>query len=264
VSDPTAPGSVPFDRAAEFYDRTRGISDEAMGRTVEMLRGELGPRGRVLEVGVGTGLLALPLHRAGVSVVGLDLSEPMLGKLVEKAGGRAPFPLVRGDATRLPFADDAFGGGYLRWVLHLIPDWRSALAEVVRVLVPRATFLANLGAYGGERAEIQRRFSEIVGRPADPVGLGWGEIDELDRVLAALGARPRELPFVREAGEGTLAEFLDGVTLNRYSWTWPIPDPERILAHRELVSWARARFGDLERPREFEHASRWRAYDLGP
>lgn len=264
MTDRAETGSVPFDRAAEFYDRTRGISDEAMARTVELLARELGSAGRVLDVGVGTGLLALPLHRAGVQVVGLDLSAPMLGKLVEKAGGRAPFPLVRGDATRLPFADDAFGGAYLRWVLHLIPDWRSALAEVARTVRPEGTFLANLGAYGGERAEIQRRFSEIVGRSLDPVGLGWGDLDELDGALAALGARRRELPFVREAGEGTLVEFLDGVAENRYSWTWPIPEWERIDAHRELVSWARARFGDLERRREFEHASRWRAYDLVP
>ena len=54
-------GSIRFDRAAEFYDSSRAISPEAMERTVELLAGELRGRGRVLEVGVGTGLLALPL-----------------------------------------------------------------------------------------------------------------------------------------------------------------------------------------------------------
>ena len=65
----------------------------------------------------------------------------MLAKLVEKAGGASPFPLVHGDATRMPFADDAFGGAYLRWVLHLIPDWRDALVEVVRVVAPGGVLL---------------------------------------------------------------------------------------------------------------------------
>src|SRR5437867_2722127 len=100
--------SVAFDRAAEFYDRTRALLPEAERATVELLRTELAGRGGCLEVGVGTGLIALPLHQAGVSMVGLDLSRPMLSKLVEKAGGRIPFPLVLADATRMPFRDDAF------------------------------------------------------------------------------------------------------------------------------------------------------------
>ena len=63
----------------------------------------------MLEVGVGTGLLALRLHEAGIAVSGLDLSAPMLAKLVEKAGGTPPFPLVLGDATSMPFVQGAVG-----------------------------------------------------------------------------------------------------------------------------------------------------------
>lgn len=53
-----------------------------------MLAGELARRGRVLEVGVGTGQIALPLAEAGVPLAGLDVSMPMVAKLVEKARGR--------------------------------------------------------------------------------------------------------------------------------------------------------------------------------
>ena len=65
--------SVRFDGAAEHYDQTRAIPDETMGRTISLLASELRDRGSVLEVGVGTGLLALRLHEAGIPVSGLDL-----------------------------------------------------------------------------------------------------------------------------------------------------------------------------------------------
>lgn len=255
-------GSVRFDRAAEFYDRTRGVSDDSMARTVELLVSELGERGRVLKVGVGTGLLSLPLHEAGLELAGLDISAPMIAKLVEKAGGSAPFPLVLADATRIPFATDAFGGAYLRWVLHLISDWRAVVAEITRVVAQGEVFLVNLGAYGGERAEIKERFAELTGASLDPVGLKWDDFDLLDDAMVSLGARPRELTSVREGGNEPLGEFLDGLRENRYSWTWSLPDEVRLRAYAEVRQWAEERFGDLDEPRPFEHATRWRAYDL--
>ena len=119
--------SVGFDRAAEYYDRTRAISDQALGRMVDVLEEELRGRGPCLEVGVGTGMISLPLAAAGVPLTGVDLSEPMLAKLAEKAGGRPPFPVALADATALPFAGQAFGGMLMRHVLHLIPRWQRAL-----------------------------------------------------------------------------------------------------------------------------------------
>jgi ubiquinone/menaquinone biosynthesis C-methylase UbiE len=126
--------SVAFDRAAAYYDRTRGFTPEGERRTIELLSGELAGRGRIVEIGVGTGQVALPLHAAGIDVVGVDLARPMMDRLVEKAGGRPTIPLVQGDATRLPLRDGAFGGAYFRWVLHLIPDWGSVMRELVRVV----------------------------------------------------------------------------------------------------------------------------------
>jgi SAM-dependent methyltransferase len=254
--------SIAFDRAAEFYDRSRAISDESMARTIELLVSELRDRGRVFEVGCGTGLLALPLHEAGIEVMGGDLSAPMLGKLVEKAGGTAPFPVVLADATRLPFIDGAFGAAYLRWVLHLIPDWRTVVAEVVRVVRPDGVFLVNLGAYGGPREEIQERFVEITGIPARPVGLDWAGWEALDEEMRGHGAEIRELPRLLEDVVVTVDEFLEGIEQNRYSWTWTVPDEVRLRAAAEIRPWASERFGPLNEPGSFEQAHVWHAYDL--
>lgn len=256
-------GSIPFDRAAEFYDQTRSISDEAMARSVELLSGELAGRGRVLEIGVGTGLLAIPLFERGLDVTGIDLSGPMLRRLVEKTGGAA-FPLILGDATRLPFRDGSFGAAYLRWVLHLVAGWRELVREVVRVVPPGGVFLVNLGAYGAEWVQIQERFADLVGISVEPVGLDWGDYENLDLELRALGARSRELPPVREDTTQPLRVFLDGIAESCFSWTWGVSEAERVRAHAELVPWARDRFGDLDEERRWRHDTRWRAYDLAP
>ncbi|HEY7661049.1 MAG TPA: class I SAM-dependent methyltransferase [Actinomycetota bacterium] len=254
--------SVRFDRAADIYDRTRAISDDAMSRNVALLSAELSERGRALEVGVGTGLIALPLHETGIPLAGLDLTASMVAKLLEKAGGRAPFPIALGDATRMPFPTGVFGGAYLRWVLHLIPRWQHALAEIVRVVRPGGVVLVNLGAYDDVRFAIQARFGEITGVSTDPVGLGWAEYGALDAEMAGHGGALRTLAGGVEEGEDTLGEFLDGIEQGRWSWTWPVPDEVRRRAVAEMRPWAADRFGDLDRAGRYELATVWRAYDL--
>ena len=197
--------SIAFDRAAEYYDETRGLSEEGIRRTIEVLTDAFAGAGPVLEVGVGTGQVALPLHDAAVDVVGIDLSRAMLARLVAKAGGvTPPFPLIEGDATRMPLRDDAFGGAYLRWVLHLVPDWRAAVSEIARVVAPRGRFLAGLGSYGGRRSEIQGRFAEITGVSTQPIGLAWDGWRDLDDAIATLGGEkllrtPSRCPRVRRS-----------------------------------------------------------------
>jgi SAM-dependent methyltransferase len=255
-------GSIRFDRAADQYDRTRAISDEAMGRTISLLAAELRDRGRVLEVGVGTGLLALRLHEVGIPVSGVDLSAPMLAKLVHKAGGAPPFPLVRGDATTMPFADRAFGAVYLRWVLHLIRDWRAALAEMARVVRPGGVLVVSLGAFDEVGTAVRARFSEITGLSTEPVGLMWADHDALDAALEGLGLRLRVLPAISEEEEEPLGSFLDAIEEGRWSWTWHVPEEARVHAVRELRPWAEERFGPLDRIERYSVETVWRAYDL--
>lgn len=254
--------SVRFDRAAGFYDETRGYDEQLARATTELLAIELRGRGSVLEVGVGTGLIALPLHEAGIPMLGLDISGPMVAKLVEKAGGQAPFPLVLGDAAALPFGDGAVGAGLIRWVLHLIPDWRGVVAELVRVVRPGGVLVIQLGAYGGRRDEIHTRFEQVVGVPVEPVGIGWYREEELDAEVALHGGRLRLLPALTDRSEEPLAEFLHGIERNLYSWTWPVADDVRLHAVAELRPWAEERFGPLDRPQVFETTIVWRAYDL--
>jgi len=198
-------------------------------------------------------------------VIGLDLARTMMDKLIEKAGGTRPFPLLQGDAVHLPFADGTFGATYLRWVLHLIPEWLAALAELVRVVTSGGVVLVLLGSAGKDtpQAEIQARFAEIAGIPFGPPGLMWASHQELDSAMASLGATPRALSAFTEVERDGLGAFLESVKQRRYSWTWRVPDDERFAdAVAEIRHFAEERFGPFDRlpPEEYEVA--WRAYDV--
>src|SRR2546423_12027832 len=143
-------GSVSFDRAAGFYDSSRSHSPEVEARVNDLLSGELAGRGCCLEIGVGTGRIALPLHRSGIPIVGVDISSKMVDRLVEKAGGRPPFPLALADATALPFGDGTFGAAIAAHVFHLIPPWRQGVAELARVVRPGGVVVVDLTGGGGE------------------------------------------------------------------------------------------------------------------
>jgi ubiquinone/menaquinone biosynthesis C-methylase UbiE len=258
------PSSVSFDRAAEYYDRTRLTDEASIGATLDLLEGEFRDRGRVLEIGVGTGALALPLAARGIPVTGIDLALPMMRKLIEKASDRSPVFLAQADATLLPFRDASFAGAYARWVLHLIPGWRGAVSELCRVLAPGGTVIIEPGGYRGRWTAVMARVMQEIGPSAGPVGLdSRAGFDRLDEAFAASGAVQRNLPEIMMPGEGSsLAEFFEEATGKVYSWTWKVPDDELRRGLDRVREWAAEKFGDLDAPFTHDVPMAWRAYDL--
>jgi ubiquinone/menaquinone biosynthesis C-methylase UbiE len=251
-----------FDRAVEYYDRTRGLSEDASREMTVMLANELRGKSRTLEIGVGTGLVALPLAAAGVPIVGLDLSAPMLAKLVEKAGGRPPFPLVVGDATTLPFADHGFGAAVVRHVLHLVPAWRQVVAELVRVVAGGGLVLVSSGQVPEPWHEVTERFMEQVGRPSFVDALESWETGAIVQAFRAHGAEVRQLPRITEQVSQTMGEFLDQMAAGMHSWTWEVDEETRREAVAELRAWALERWGSLDPPGGRDVAIEWLAFDL--
>jgi SAM-dependent methyltransferase len=254
-------GSIRFDRAAEYYDRTRGLPPEAMAQVVSVLAPELAPRGRCLEIGVGTGRIALPLAAAGVRMFGIDLSEPMLRKLLEKS---RVVPVAMADATVLPFRDGTFGAGLAVHVLHLIPNWRGAVREMARVVRPRGAILIDLGGWAEDHTrDVERQFEAETGVPERFVGLGQDSAGELDAELAKVGASPPRLLSVEvERRALSLDQHVQELEDGLFSWTWEIDEGVRRRAGRAVREWAAERFGSLDEPRPVRGRMTWRAYDL--
>ncbi|HEV2757752.1 MAG TPA: class I SAM-dependent methyltransferase [Actinomycetota bacterium] len=249
--------SIRFDRAVDYYDRTRALTPGTQARMVESLSRELAGRGRVLEIGVGTGRIALPLREAGVDVVGIDLSAPMLERLLSKGDA----PVVVGDATRLPFRDDAFGAAVAVHVLHLIPEWRRAIAELARVVEPGGTLLVSQGAWNVVAfPDVIEVFSKAGGLEMRHPGVN--EEAELDEAMITVGAVPRDLVTIHDSRRGTLAAMIDSLRDGLYSFTWPLDEETRGAAADAAAAYAEKEHGPLDEERDIPTEMRWRAYDL--
>lgn len=93
--------------------------------------------GRVLEIGVGSGL-NLPLYGERVrQVTGLDPSPRLLSMARRaQAGSRVPFELIEASAEAIPLANESIDTVVSTWTLCSIPDALAALREMRRVLRP--------------------------------------------------------------------------------------------------------------------------------
>ena len=148
-----------WDAYAPFYDwenaQTLGRRDVPFWRRVASAAA-----GPVLELGCGTGRVSVPLARAGVDLVGIDRSAPMLdrarkrilkaSKLLKSSGPqlRRSLSLVRGDIRSLPFEDETFPMvlapyGILQSLIRP-RDLTATLASVARVVAPGGTFGIDL------------------------------------------------------------------------------------------------------------------------
>lgn len=253
---PRAPlPSVAFDRVADRYDASRSLSPEATAALTSVLGTAVADRGPVLEVGVGTGRIALPLAAAGVEVVGVDLSEPMLRRLAEKGDA---VPVARADATALPFPEATFGAVVAAHLLHLVPEWRAAVLEALRVLRPDGVLLWARGGHGAPEEALARVFAEAAGLDRTPVGLD--AVEGLDAYLRSRQWRGTWLPDVADDRETTGAALLDLFASGDLAWTWGADEQARARGVAAARAWAAAEGVDLDAPRPAGRPVRFRAY----
>lgn len=129
-----------FDAIASQFDSQRGLPRAALQAWMELVdRLAGGQQVRIVEPGIGTGRVALPLAMAGHHVTGADISQPMLDACEESAGSLGVddrVTLINADATDLPLPDHAFDIGVIAQVLYLVSDWPAVLDELARLVKP--------------------------------------------------------------------------------------------------------------------------------
>lgn len=158
-----------YARWAPVYDVVFGPLLDMGRRTATNAATRVG--GRILNVGVGTGL-ELPYFDRSHEVVGVDISEPMLRKAQERVD-REKLVNVKGlsvmDGANLAFADGSFDCVVAQFVITTVPQPEKTLDEFARVLKPGGEIILvnHIGAERGLRASFERWFSQHARK------LGW-------------------------------------------------------------------------------------------
>ena len=158
-----------YARWAPVYDLVFGAVFQSGRRAVVAASERVG--GRILEVGVGTGL-SLPFYSGGHRVTGIDLSEEMLDKArtrVAKENLRYVEDLAIMDCECLDYPNASFDVVTAQCVVNTVPNPEKAMEEFSRVLRPggEIILLNRVGAEAGPRLAFERFFQPVVNR------FGW-------------------------------------------------------------------------------------------
>jgi phosphatidylethanolamine/phosphatidyl-N-methylethanolamine N-methyltransferase len=195
---------VAYRRWAPVYDHTFGkIATDARRHT--SLAINKNRSGKVLEVGVGTGL-SLPDYKRDLEIVGIDLSREMLEKArqrVEELNLTNVTGLHEMDAGELEFPDNSFDTVVVMFVMTVVPDPEKVMRELSRVVRPggEVVLVNHFSQEEGVRGWVERRmapFAELI---------GWRPVFDHSRVMVCDNLKLIERRSLRPFGIFTLMRF---------------------------------------------------------
>jgi phosphatidylethanolamine/phosphatidyl-N-methylethanolamine N-methyltransferase len=193
-----------YRRWAPIYDLTFGkIAEAGRKNAVQIINRR---RGRVLEVGVGTGL-TLPCYGSHLTITGIDLSPEMLAKAEDKVD-RHNLANVAGlhemDAGALAFPDESFDTVVAMYVMTVVPEPPRVMRELERVCATggEVILVNHFSEEEGVRGFLERRLAPF----ADLIG--WRPVFGIDQVLVCGDLRLAERRSLRPFGLFTMLRFV--------------------------------------------------------
>ena len=200
-----------YRRWAPVWDFTFGtVAESGRKNAVKIINRR---RGRVLEVGVGTGL-SLPCYDKHLSVTGIDLSPEMLDKArarVRRQGLGNIDGLYEMDAGALAFPDESFDTVVAMYVMTVVPDAEKVMRELERVCATggEVILVNHFSQEEGVRGFVERRLAPLAS------SIGWHAVFTLDRVLVCEDLRLAERRMLWPFGLFTMLRFVRSQV-----WDW--------------------------------------------
>lgn len=192
-----------YRRWAPVYDYTFGkISTTGRRHAVEIINSS---KGKVLEVGVGTGL-SLPEYKPHLEITGIDLAPEMLERAQErvKAEGLKNISALKVmDASNLEFPDATFDTVVGMYLITVVPDPEKVMRELARVTKPGGEIMLvnHFSQEEGVRGWVERRMAPF----ADLVG--WHSVFDVSRVMVCPELKLIERRSLRPWGLFTMMRF---------------------------------------------------------
>jgi ubiquinone/menaquinone biosynthesis C-methylase UbiE len=238
--------SLSFDRAADFYDKTRDFPEPVATLGIQAILDAAGAGARILDAGTGTGRVSVPLLKRGADLFGVDLSTRMMSRLREK------FPsarLAQADVSQLPFPGKIFDAVLTCHVMHLVGPWREALFEYWRVLRPQGVYINARTERVGESIHEQVRSywrSRVKEYGIESNRPGVKDEKELHQALVAMGAKVTQVEVVRYPRSYVVREIIEGIAGRTHSHTWDVPEEVLEKSLDDLKAWALSEYGGLD------------------
>jgi phosphatidylethanolamine/phosphatidyl-N-methylethanolamine N-methyltransferase len=192
-----------YKRWAPVYDHTFGrVASEGRKHAVEVINTR---KGRVLEVGVGTGL-SLPDYARHLEIVGVDLSPEMLEKAHERVATENltnVTGLYEMDASEMDFPDASFDTVAAMFVMTVVPDPEKVMRELNRLTKPGGEVLLvnHFSQEEGVRGWVERRMAPFADK------IGWKPLFDIDHVMVCDELKLVERRALRPIGLFTMLRF---------------------------------------------------------
>ncbi len=252
-----------FDRrVVSDYDSLRGHPPEVAREIGQAIAAQMPSSARVLELGVGTGRIAVPVAQAGCQVVGMDVSAEMLGELAARIRQHTldDIELVQADITAPPFIDRGFDGAMAVHVLHLVSSWAEVLDQVRRMVRPGGVLVLGRDwvdpeSFSGRIRTAFRKTVVEVGTEMLPPGASAAAAPSggaaIVKTLVQQGAVPTgegELVAAEWTTELSPRQVLDGIRSRDDAESWVLPDDVLTETMQRLDALAQQEWPDLDQP----------------
>lgn len=240
-----------YNNIAEIYDTTRSLPPTIEQQVTEFILHQVNatPQTTFLELGIGTGLIAIPIVQKGYSYTGIDISQEMMTQIQRKLGTVPDhLTLIQADASKFSVEAHSFDVILMRHFIHIISDWQLMLSEIRRVLKSGGVYLYCESPWTPHQKEFEKQWETILQQQP---GYQMPSFESGDRAtqatvinwLTAQGAVVETAIAAQWQVEETVGDRLALYETRDHGSCWSVSGAEFPKVMQQFRNWCRQHYG---------------------